>query len=92
MSYLEEGSCDEEEEYHSILEGEKGSKEPNEAPEQERVHNSPTAPGVRSRDLSPSNSVNTSNTNAVNSGKGSPTSQNFVPSILVTNTMAGDDI
>ena len=63
-----------------------------EAPEQECAYNSPTVPEVRSRDLSPSNSINTSNTNTVNSGQGSTTNQNFVPIVPTTNTMAGDDI
>ena len=33
-----------------------------------------------------------SNTNTVNSGQGSTTSQNFVSTVPTTNTMAGDDI
>ena len=44
------------------------------------------------RYLSPSNYVHTSNTNTVNRGQGSPNSQNFVPAVPLTNTMAGDDI
>ena len=67
-----------------------------EAPEQEHGYNSPTTPHilleVRSRDLSLINSVNTSNTNTINSVQGSSTSQNFVSTIPAVNTMAGADI
>ena len=89
MSYLDEGSCDEEEEYQSISEGD---KELTEAPEQERAYNSPTVPEVRSRDLSPSNSVNTITTNTINSRQGSSTSPNFVSTLPAANAMVGDDI
>ena len=44
ISYLDEGSCDEEEEYQLISEGDKESKESTEAPEQEHGYNSPTTP------------------------------------------------
>ena len=70
-SYLDEGSCDEEEEYQPISEGDKESEESTEAPEQERAYNLPTVLELRSRDLSPSNSVNTSTINTVNNKQGS---------------------
>ena len=73
-SYLYEGYCGKEEEYQGISEGYEESEESTESPEQERAYNSPTTPEIRSRDLSPSNSVNTSNTNTINSGQESPTS------------------
>ena len=76
-SYLDEGSYDKEEEYEPISEGDKESEESNEAPKHERVHNSPTVPEVRSRNLSPSIYVNSSSTNTVNSRKGSLTSPSF---------------
>ena len=64
-----------------------------EAPECECAYNSPTTlPKVRSRDLSPSNSVNTSTTNTVNSGQGSQTNPNFVSIVPPANKMARDDI
>ena len=63
-----------------------------EALERECVHNSPTIPKVRSRYLSPSNSVNMSTTNTINNGQGSTTSHNFVPTIPAANTMAKYDI
>ena len=48
MSYMDEGSCDEEEEYQPISEGDKESKELTKALDQERAYNSPTVPEVRS--------------------------------------------
>ena len=51
-----------------------------------------TSPEVRLRDLSPSNSINTSNANAVNKRQGSSTGQNFKPTIPTINIMAGADI
>ena len=47
---------------------------------------------VISRDLSPSGFVNTSSTNAVNSGQGSMASKVFIPSIPGVNIMARDYI
>ena len=91
-SYLDEGSCDEEEEYHLISEGYKESEESTESWKQEHAYESPTVPEVRSRDLSPSNSLNTSNTNIVNSGQGSQTSPTFVMTVTSANTMVGDKI
>ena len=44
MSYIDEGYCDEEEEYKPISEGEKESEESVEAPEQEHAYNSPIVP------------------------------------------------
>ena len=52
----------------------------------------PAVQEVRSPDLSPSNSINISTTNTINSGQGSMTSPNFVSTIPATNTMAGVDI
>ena len=96
VSYLDEGSCDEEEEYQLILEGDEESEESTEALERERAYNSPTtlntSPDVRSRYLSPTNSINTSITNVVNSEQGSMTSQNFVSNVPTTNKMDGDEI
>ena len=93
---MDEGSCDEEEEYHLIFEGDKESEELNEAPDRECGYKSPTtlhtSPKVRYRDLSPSEFVYTSSTNAVNSGQICLNSQNFVSTVPTTNTMAGDDI
>ena len=67
-----------------------------EAPEWEHAYNSPTTPNtlleVRSRDLSPSTSVNMSITNTINRGQGIPTIPNFVPTVPLANTMAGADI
>ena len=84
-SYLDECSCDEEEEYQLISEGDEESEESTEDPKQERAYNSPTVPEVRSRDLSLSISINMTSTNAVNSGQGSPTSPNFLPTIQLVN-------
>ena len=93
MSYLDEGSCDKEEEYRSISKGDKELEESTEAPDMKHGYNSLTtmhvSPKVRSRDLSPSEFVNTSSTNAVNSRQRSLSSQNFVPTIPTINTMAG---
>ena len=66
-SYLDEGSCDKEEEYQPISEGDKESEESTEAMEQEHVHDSPTVPEVRSPDQYPIIYVNTSSTNIINS-------------------------
>ena len=51
-----------------------------------------TSPKVRSRNLSPSGFVTTSNTNVVNSEQESLTSQKLYLSVIVANIMAGNDI
>ena len=65
-SYLDEGSCDEEEEYQPIFEGDEHSEYSTEATEWEHGYKLPTtlhiSLEVRSIDLSPSTSVNTSST------------------------------
>ena len=83
-SYLDEGYCDEEEEYHSIYEGHEDSKESTKAIDPERGYNSPE---VISRDLSPSAFINTSSTNIINSRQGSSAIQHFVSTIPIVNTM-----
>ena len=47
-SYRDKGSCDKEEEYQPISEGDEESKESTEALEQECEHKLPTVPEVRS--------------------------------------------
>ena len=93
---MDEVSCNKEEEYQPISIGEEESKESTEAPNIERGYDTLTAPRtsskVRYRDLSTSGFVNTSSTNAVNSGKWSPTSQNHVLTVPAVNTMVGTNI
>ena len=83
-------------EYQLIFEGDEESEESTEAPERERAYNLPTtmhtSPEIRLRDLYLSNSVNTSSTDAINSGQGSLTSQNFISTVPTTNTMVGANI
>ena len=66
-SYLDEGSCDEEEEYHPISEGDEESEESTKSPEQEHGHDSPAVLEVISPNQSPSISINMSSTNVINS-------------------------
>ena len=84
-SYLNEGYCEKEEEYQLISKGKEESKGLTEAPNPERGYNMPTSlrtsPEVRSRGLYPSAFVNMGINNTINSGQGSPASQNFVPTI-----------
>ena len=75
MLHLNEGSCDEEEEYQPIS---KREEEEAEAPDPENEYDTPTTTctslDVISRNSSPSDFVNTSNTNVANNGQGNPTS------------------
>ena len=77
--HVDEGSCNEEEEYHLIYDGDKESEDSTEALVWEHSYSTPTtlrtSPKVRYRDLSPSAFANTGNTNVVNSRQGSQTSQ-----------------
>ena len=78
-SHLDEGSYNREEEYQLISEGDEESEELTKAPDPGHGYNSPMTPRtsleVRSRDLYPSAFINTSITNTVNNGQGSPASQ-----------------
>ena len=48
MAHLDEGSCDEEEEYQPILEADEESEESTETPKQEHAYNLPIVPEARS--------------------------------------------
>ena len=92
VAYLDKGSCDEEEEYQPISEGEEESEESTKALEQECAYKFPTLPKIILQGISPSDSINTSTTNTVNHEQGSPTSPNFVSNVPTTNTMLGAHI
>ena len=76
-SHLEEGSCDEEEEYQLISEGEEESKESTESLRIEHEYCIPTmlhkSPEVRYKNSSLSGFVNINSNNALNNRQGSMT-------------------
>ena len=80
-SHFDEGSCNEEEEYRSVSKQEEEAKYLDPEHEYDTPTTVHTLSEVRSRNSSLGGFVNTSNTNNVNSGQGSLTSQNFFLSV-----------
>ena len=92
-SHIDGDSSKDEEEYHTIPEREETGKESLDLKYKYDIPmTSRTSSEVRSRDLSPSRFVNTSNINCGNSRQGSPSSQTFYPAVPRTNIMARNDI
>ena len=89
-SCLEEGSCDEEEEYEPISEG---AEESVKTPKLEREYNTPgESLEVRSRTSSLERVVNTGTSSDSTSAQGIPPSLDYPLDILNTKSMAGEDI
>ena len=93
QSWLDKGSCDEEEDYNPISKGAKEFEESTETPRSGRNYITPgVSPEVRSRASFFEITMNTGSTSVVTSVQGSPPSSNCSLNIPDANSMAGEDI